>query len=159
MSWIALMALICSGPPIDDDPNPLRMSKALACKSVQGFESYVELTDAALTADDKLLVYYEPSGFATKPDRDEHIARFSQRGKIRRKGTTAVVWSKPDLLDYTARGPSPPDRVYLMNTIALKGLKPGDYELEIQLKDELGSNSATQTLAFKIVTAKLPPPG
>lgn len=159
MSRIALLASICFGPPIDSEPNPLRMSKALACKSVAGFESYVELPDAALTADDKLLVYYEPSGFATRPDRDEHIARFSQRGKIRRKGTTAVVWSKPDLLDYTARGASPPARVYLMNAIALKGLKPGDYELEIQLKDEVGLISATQTLAFKIVAAKIPPPG
>ncbi len=44
--------------------------------------------------------------------------------------------------------------IYLRQTVSLKGLAPGDYELTIILHDELGKGAtATQVVKFKIIPA------
>src|SRR5689334_7363312 len=41
----------------------LRMTPAVACQTIDGYEAFDPLPDAALTADEKLLVYYRPLGY------------------------------------------------------------------------------------------------
>ena len=44
--------------------------------------------------------------------------------------------------------------------VSLNDLKPGDYEFDIILRDELGSGQpVTQSFPFKVVLAKEPVPG
>lgn len=130
----------------------LVMSKAVACEFVEGFGDYVERPSPRLSADEKLLVYYEPRHFATEKIGGRHRAHLTQDARVRKRGQKAAVWSKDKLLDYEAKADSPAFQLFLSNTIALKGLPPGDYDLDITLHDEVSRGSpATQTLRFSIV--------
>jgi hypothetical protein len=144
-----------SGGDAPDDGS-FGMTEPIACREINGYEDYVVLPDAALTADEKLLVYFRPRHYKSAPVDGQFEAHLTQSGKVRRRGEQAVLWSKAKLLDYRVRTAEPPKLIYLRNTIALKGLKPGEYEFEIVLRDEVGrSKPAVRVLLFRI----LPSPG
>jgi hypothetical protein len=135
----------------------LRMSEAVVCRSIDGYEDYEPLPDAALTSDEKLLVYYRPFGYKTAWIKDAYQAHFTQDAEIHRRGQKAVLRQKKKLLDYTAKSPQPPALIYLRNTISLKELKPGEYDLVIILRDELAQGPpATQIVKFRVIPAEDP---
>ena len=143
----------------------LEMSKAVACKRIEGYEQFLPLPDAALTSEEKLQVYYRPLNFKVEPVEKpkpghRYKARFSQDSRIRRKGEKTVLMKKDKILEYDPTFETPSERIYLMNSVGLKGLPPGEYELDIVLKDGLDEGStATQSLPFKIIpTPKVDPP-
>jgi hypothetical protein len=149
------------GQPPKASPSPVRgtltMSEAVVCRSIDGYEDYEPLPDAAQTSDEKLLVYYRPFGYRTTFVKDAYQAHLTQDAEIRRRGEKGVLRQKKKLLDYTAKSPQPPEQIYLRNTISLKGLKPGDYVLTIILHDELGDGPpATQVVRFRVVPAQDP---
>src|SRR4051794_7952723 len=53
--------------PRADAENELRMTPAVACRSIEGFEDYEPLPDPALTSGEKLLIYYPPPGRRGSP--------------------------------------------------------------------------------------------
>jgi hypothetical protein len=132
------------------------MTPAVACTSIAGYEDYERLPGAALTSDEKLLVYYRPLHYLVAREGATNHIHLVQDGQIRRRGEKKVLMSKKALLDYDWKSQDPPLTVYLRNTVALKGLKPGDYEYDILLTDRLASGApmARQSLPFKVV-----PPG
>jgi hypothetical protein len=136
----------------DPDKPKLSMSPAVACAKIKGFGDYVALDEPVLTRDDKLQVYYEPSGFAYETVGKEYRVHLTQEGRMHRRGQKAVIMSKEKLLDYQGRTKvSPVDNIYLSNSIALKSLPPGEYDFEIILKDELGKGPvASQILKFRV---------
>ena len=144
------------------DPPParenLRMSEAVVCRSIDGFEAYEPLPDAAQTSDEKLLVYYRPFGYKTAFVKDAYQAHLTQDAEIRPRGQKAVLRQKKRLLDYTTpKSPQPPELIYLRNMISLKGLKPGEYDLTIILHDEIGGGPpATQVVKFRVIPAEDP---
>ncbi|WP_435015933.1 hypothetical protein TA3x_003490 [Tundrisphaera sp. TA3] len=139
---------------------PLSMSPAVACRKIEGYELFEPLPDAAVTADEKLQVYYRPIGYKIERKGKQHVARFSQDGEIRRKGEKKVVSKKVNILEYEAKSDDPPYRVYLVNHVGLKGLPPGEYELTILLRDALRPGaSASQVLPFRIIPTPAAPPG
>jgi hypothetical protein len=143
----------------DDDPDDgtFGLSAPVACKEVRGFEDYEPLPDAALTADEKLLVYLRPRHYKVTREGSKYVAHLTQDGRIRRRGEKAVLWSKKNLLDYKAETDTPPGPIYLRNTVALKGLKPGEYDFEITLYDKIGQSApAVRTLPFRVVAAPAP---
>jgi hypothetical protein len=106
-----------------------------------------------LTSDEKLLVYYRPTGFRTEPIGDKFRAHFVQDARIRRRGQKAVLKNRMKLLEYEVKSDIPPDLIYLKNTISLKGLKPGEYELDIILHDKIGGGPpVSQALDFQVVS-------
>ncbi len=135
----------------------LDMSKAVACKRVEGYDQYFPLPDASLTSEDKLLVYYRPLNYKVEPVEKakpghRFKARFSQDGRIRRKGEKAILMKKDNILEYEPFFNDPTERIYLVNTVGLKGLPPGEYEYEIVLRDALEEGStARQSLPFTIL--------
>ncbi len=132
----------------------LVMSKAIVCESVGGFADYVGRPKTGLTADEKLLIYYEPRNFATQRVGRRHQAHLVQDVRLRRRDEKVALWSKDKVLDYSAKSEAPIAQIYLTNTISLKGLKPGDYDLDVILHDEVaGGRPATQTLRFSIKPA------
>jgi len=127
----------------------------VVCKHVQGYEDYEALPNAELTSDDKLLVYFRPRHFKIKPTGEKFEAHFTQEGKIRRRGEKTVVWQKAKLLDYNPKADTREMPIFLKNSISLKGIKPGEYQLEITLRDEVGKSvPAVKTVDFKIVPTK-----
>ena len=162
---VAFVVVITPGFRADAGDKPtkpkgdeLAISEPVACRVIDGYELFEPLDDAAITSDEKLKVYFRPLSYKIDRDGKQYVARFSQDGAIRPKGEKKVVWKKDNLLDYEAKSDTPPYQVYLTNSIGLKGLPPGEYELTITLRDLLRDEmSATQTLAFKIVPARPAP--
>lgn len=153
---LILACLAADGPDdrarVEQPSGPLAMTRALACESIKGYQDYVPRPEAALTKDEKLLVYYEPLNYAIERDRTGmYRAHLSQDARVRRRGEKTVLWKKDNLLDYEVKGNGPPKRICLMNTIALKALKPGEYDLDIVLHDRIGNGPpVTQTLKITV---------
>ena len=138
----------------DEDDGSFGLSAPIACKEINGHENYVVLPHATLTSDEKLLVYYLPRHYKSARVGDKFEAHLTQEGRIRRRGEKAVLWSKSKILDYKVATDQPPRLIYLQNRIALKALKPGEYEYDIILRDEIGKPAPViRTLSFTIVPA------
>jgi hypothetical protein len=130
----------------------LSMSPAIVCATIDGYEQFERLPGAQLTSDDKLLVYYRPLRFRVEQKGDSYVAHLAQDGRVRRKGQKAVLFSKDKMVDHEAKYTQPFDRLYIRSIVSLKGLKPGEYEFDIVLHDELAKGApATQTVSFRVV--------
>lgn len=146
----ASIALLMLVPSIDDEP--LAMTEAVVCESIDGYEDYVARDEPALTKDEKLLIYYRPLHYKIEPyKKSKHRAHLTQDVRIRRKGEKTALWKKDDVVDYEVKVDDPPTRIYLTNTISLKYLKPGEYELDLILKDQVGEGAAArQSVPFRV---------
>jgi hypothetical protein len=134
-----------------------RMSRGVVCRSIDGFEAYEPLPGAELTSEEKLLVYFKPAGYKTVLVDGLYHAHFTEDAQIRKHGEKAVLRQKKKLLDYSPKNSFPPQNIFLRNTISLKGLPPGDYDLFIILRDELAKcPPATQVVKFRVVPAQDP---
>ncbi|MGP0064208.1 MAG: hypothetical protein ACLQGP_11490 [Isosphaeraceae bacterium] len=136
----------------------LRMSEAIVCDTIKGYEDYEPLPGAALTSDEKLLVYYRASNYRYSMDKGTYQAHLTQDAQVRKRGSKKILWQKLKMMDYTTpKQDFPPTQIYLRNTISLKGLEPGDYDLIIILHDENNeSRTATQVVKFKVIPADDP---
>lgn len=154
--WLlAVLVALAPAPSRGDDPPGLRMSKPIVCAKVLGFADVEPLPEATLTADDKLTVYYEPSGYTIEPTKEGYHALFAQDGRLRKKGGKDVLWQKMPMFEYEAKNTAPPYRVYMRTDLSLKGLPPGEYELDLTLHDRLAKGArAMRTVEFRIVRAK-----
>ncbi len=135
-------------------PGGLRMSRAVICSTIDGYEKYKPLPGAAQTSEEKLLVYYRPLYYKTDFVDGYYLAHVSQDNEIRKRGEKKVVRQKKKVVDYAPKTKQqPPQQLYIRNTISLKGLDPGDYELTIILRDELDKEAPAtrQMVKFKIV--------
>ena len=155
-----------ANPPIPDqarteEETTFGMSPAVACLRVDGFERYTTLPDATLTSADKLKVYFRPLRFKYETDfknRSPYRASFVEDGKIRRKGEKTVLTKEDKLLEYETRFAAPDYQIYLVNTIGLEKLSPGEYELDITLHDMIdGKAIARQSLPFRVVASAVDP--
>ena len=156
MNTLLVIAVYCLTVATDEPEKPkLSMSPAVACSTIKGFGDFVALPEPVLTRDDKLQVYYEPSGFKFEIIGKEYRVHLTQEGRVHRRGQKAVIMSKEKLLDYQGRSKTTPvNNVYLSNSVALKSLAPGEYDFEIILRDELAKGPvATQILKFRVKEA------
>jgi hypothetical protein len=138
------------------DESALNMTPAVACAEIKGFEDYEPLPGAALTSDEKLLVYYRPLNYKVAQAGATNHIHLVQDGQIRRRGEKKVLHAKNAMLDYDWKSREPANPVFLRNTVSLKGLMPGEYDYDIILHDRLAPDApaARQTLPFKVI-----PPG
>ncbi|HEY2156311.1 MAG TPA: hypothetical protein VGH33_11825 [Isosphaeraceae bacterium] len=131
------------------------MSKPVAVTKIHGFAAFEPLPDATLTADDKLMVYYEPTGYVIERTKDGFRALLAQDGKLRKKGRKEALWQKAPMFEFEAKDATQPYRVYMRTDLAIKGLPPGEYELDLTLHDKLAKGAhAVRTVEFKVVAAK-----
>jgi hypothetical protein len=158
-------------------PGGLRMSRAVVCKSIDGYENYKPLPGAAQTSDEKLLIYYRPlhykidfvdghyplivpiaSGLVViryKIDSFDayYQAHLVQDNEIRRRGRKEILRQKEKVVEYNPKSKQPLGPIYIRNTISLKGLQPDEYELTIILRDELDKTAppTRQLVKFRII--------
>lgn len=157
IGWFAVSTIANGQEPTVEKPPTLGMSKAVAVKRVDAYEKYEILPNASLTSEDKLQVYYRPLDYKVeaveKPKPGyRYRASFSQDARIRKKGEKAILMKKDKILEFDPAFEDATERIYLMNNVGLKGLSPGEYELDIILRDVLTpGSSTTQTLPFTIV--------
>jgi hypothetical protein len=154
-SWWPILAALLVSPARSDEPEELAMSKPVAVIKIHGFASFEPLPEATLTADDKLMVYYEPTGYTVERTKDGFRALLAQDGKLRKKGRKEALWQKAPMFEYEAKDATQPYRLYMRTDLAIKGLAPGEYELDLTVHDQLAKGSGTtRTVAFKVVPAK-----
>jgi hypothetical protein len=139
--------------PPPPKPGGLRMSRAVVCKSIDGYENYKPLPGAAQTSEEKLLIYYRPLRYKIDFVDDYYRAHLVQDNEIRKRGRKEIVRQKPKVVEYDPKSKDPLGPIYIRNTISLKGLAPGDYELTIILRDELdkGAPPSKQVVTFKVI--------
>ena len=138
------------GDPEED--GTFRVTQPVVCKEIRGFDDYDLLPGAAVTKDDKLLVYFTPHHFKTARVGKKYQAHFSEGGLIRRRGQKAVLWSREKLLELKSTYDAPPKGIFIKNTVSVKELKPGEYEFEVTLHDMVGdSPPSTRTVPFRVV--------
>jgi hypothetical protein len=134
------------------------MTDAIVCRSIEGYEDYEPLPGAAMTADEKLLIYYRPLNYRSTLNQGWYQAHFTQDGEIRKRGAKKFIRQKLKVLDYTTpKTEQPPELIYLRNTISLKGLEPGEYDFVITLHDEVAKSApARQIVKFRVIPADDP---
>jgi hypothetical protein len=145
--------------PSDEEPSPtprpggLRMSRAVVCRTIKGYEDYEPLKDAAQTSEEKLLIYYRPLRYKVDFVDGYYRAHVIQDNEIRRRGERRIIREKRKVVEYAPKTRMPPGPIYIRNMISLKGLRPGDYELTMILHDELdkGSPPSKQVVKFKVI--------
>ncbi len=152
-TWmVACIALACCAASHDDPEARLTMSKPVACSKINGHNDYVELGEAIVSLDEKLLVYTNVTGYTVRQEKQKHRVHLVEDVNLRKKGEKRVIWGRKKLLDFVGESDTPPAHVFLGTTIGVKQLKPGEYEAEFLLRDEFGAElQARQTLAFKVV--------
>ncbi len=148
-----------SSPPAERETSPtprpggLRMSRAVVCRVINGYEDYEPLPDAAQTSEEKLLIYYRPLRYKVDFIDGYYRAHLVQDNEIRKRGSKKIVREKKKVVEYRPKTRQPPGPLYIRNMISLKGFPPGDYELTIILRDELekGSPPTKQVVRFKVI--------
>lgn len=137
----------------------LNSTEPVRCRKVDGFRDYVELDPAELTRDEKLIVYYEPSGFKVDEDSKtgEFFARLVQDVRIRKKGVERPLREEKGFLEYEPRSKQAIGPIYLSSSFTLKELGPGDYEVEMILRDALDEAKPPlkQKVSFTVINSKV----
>lgn len=133
-----------------------RVSDPIVCRSVEGLKKYVRRDPPELTTYDKLVVYLEPTGFATRIVDGKRKATFVQNGRVRATGSKKVVIERSELLRFEPEVFGPGATFYLAATVGFKNMPPGDYVLELETVDEAAEpdRKVSQTVPFRIVKAE-----
>jgi hypothetical protein len=134
-------------------PGGLRMSRAVVCKSIDGFENYKPLPGAAQTSEEKLLIYYRPLRYKIDFVDGYYRAHLVQDNEVRKRGGKEIVRQKRKVVEYDPKSKDPLGPIYIRNTISLKGLEAGDYDLTIILRDERDKEAppTRQVVKFKVI--------
>jgi hypothetical protein len=146
-----------SGHKPDDRKTALRMTPGIVCSAINGYEDYKILPKAAQTSDEKLLVYFRPLGFQTERVDDAYQVHLIPDFQIRKRGQKEVLLQKLKMYEYKSRNERPPRLLYMKNSISLKGLPPGEYDLTMILHDEIAKGPpAKQVIKFRVIPADDP---
>ena len=138
--------------------NGLTMEPGIVCKSIDGYEDYVQLPRRLLRRATKNFSCISVTvGFQTEKVDKAVEAHLTADGEVRRSGQTRQSCvHKKKMLEYQPRRAAP-ERVYLKSSISLKGLAAGDYDLTIILHDEIAKDSSvSQVIKFKVIPPKDP---
>jgi hypothetical protein len=149
---VGFVALVVGAGKEAEEKPVLRMTKPVVCRKVHGFANFEPIDDPKFTVDDKVTIYYEPGGYTIEPTKTGFRALLIQDGRLRKKGSKDAVWKKDKMFEYEAVSKNRPYQVYLKTDLGLKGLAPGDYELDMTLRDGLAKDvSLMKTVGFTVV--------
>jgi hypothetical protein len=146
-----------SGNKPDDRKTALRMTPGIVCRTISGYEDYNILPKAAQTSEEKLQVYFRPLGYQTELVDDAYQAHLAIDFQIRKRGQKEVLLQKLKMYEYKPRNTRPPRFLYMKNSISLKGLSPGEYDLTLIMHDEVAKGPpAKQVIKFRVIPADDP---
>ncbi len=151
-NWSLLLTSSAFGQVLAEE---FRLTDALVCKSVKGLRDYERLDPPELTTYDKLIVYTEPSGYATRMVDRQRKAAFIQNAVLRAKGLKKPIFERKELYRFEPEVKADGDLFYLSASIGFKNLPPGEYTLELETVDLASSpeQKVAQTIQFRIIPA------
>ena len=152
--------IVSAAAATTEDPKPSPraqrpdLTDPIVCLSIRGFRDYEPRDEPALRADEKLQIYYEPFNYLIVRDGPDapYRAHLSEDVRLRRKGGDRVLSRIDSIVDYQPEESEPPTPLFMATTISVKELPPGDYELDLILRDELAEGAPTveRTISFRI---------
>ena len=136
-----------------------KVTEPVVCKTIKGLGQFERLEPPELTVYDKLLIYVEPSGFATQGLDGTRKGLLVQNGKVRAKGSKTVIFERQELLKVEPEIKNGRELFYLSATVGFKNLRPGEYVLDLETVDKLASpeRKVQHLIDFRIIAGE--PPG
>ncbi len=132
----------------------LELTTPVACRAIRGYNDYDEMETPTLTPDEKLIVYYNVFRFKSKSKGSRYQIHLVQDGRIVRKRDDALMFLKDNMIDFTSFVSDRDGTLYLHSAVSLKGLRPGEYEFEVSLRDEVAKTAPVKRrVAFRVVAS------
>ena len=132
----------------------LAIRKLTFTKDIKGLGSYTPWGSTRFTLDDICTVYVEAEGFAiplTPKTEDEYNIDIAVDVAVKLPQTKRVLTFQPNMDALTGIIRSELSAYFLSFSFAFEGWTPGNYLLEIGVRDNLGGQVVSQDLAFQLV--------
>ncbi|MDR1732050.1 MAG: hypothetical protein LBR61_08150 [Synergistaceae bacterium] len=131
----------------------LAIQKLLLADDIKGFAQYTPHAGSRYTLEDECWIYLEATGCATpavSDAKDEYSLNLAADILVKRPQSGQKLAFQPDIatLVTTLRSKSPTQ--FLAIGFGLKGWTPGNYSLEIGLRDNLSGQTVSQDLALQV---------
>ena len=130
----------------------LTIRKLVFVEDIQGLGNYTPRGNAGFTLDDTCTVYIEAEGFAmslTPGAQDEYNMDLAVDVAIKLPESRRTLFSQSDVTALTnkVRSELP---VYLAFSFTFNGFMPGNYILEVGLRDNIGGQIMSQDLIIQV---------
>ncbi|HET7715172.1 MAG TPA: hypothetical protein VFK86_06060 [Bauldia sp.] len=129
--------------------SPLQLRVIAFADSVEGYGNYAPRPDATFRKGDTLRLYFEPVGFAYRPEGDGVRGAIAVDVEIRTPGGL-ILGSAEDFVRLEWRGKTAMHEVHATVATPLPDLKPGGYLLLLTLRDEGSAKTEEVTLPFTV---------
>ncbi|MCB1487072.1 MAG: hypothetical protein KDJ88_06395 [Bauldia sp.] len=131
------------------DASPLQLRTVVFADKVEGYANYTPRANSVFRNNDTLRIYFEPVGFAFKPDGDGFSSTIAADLQIRTPGGLILATSE-DFGRLHWQGRSKMHEVQATIEFPLPDFKPGEYQLLLTLRDEGSPKKTTVTLPFSV---------
>jgi hypothetical protein len=129
---------------------PFHLKTGLFADSVTAYGQYQARPAASFRNGETATIYIEPAGYGFTMAGGWYRVAFSTTMQIRTPGGL-ILGESDDFGRIDWRGRTKNREVPLTISVALPDLKPGDYELELGLTDDVTGEAESLTLPFAIV--------
>jgi hypothetical protein len=128
---------------------PLQFRNLLFVDAASGYGRYTPRDGSTFKAGETPVIYFEPVGYGFAEASGQSRIAIKTGLEIRTPGGL-ILAKTDDFGELTWQGLAKSREFYGSLSVALPGLKPGNYELILTITDEASGKSATATLPFVI---------
>ncbi|MDR1875084.1 MAG: hypothetical protein LBQ90_08765 [Synergistaceae bacterium] len=131
----------------------LSIQKLLFADEIMGLGQYTPRSGARFTLDDECWVYIEVANFAmplTPNTQDEYNIDLAVDVRIKLPQSGRQLTAQPDITKLTTRMRTKLPTQFLSFGFSFEGWTPGNYALEIRVRDNLGGQAAVQDLLLQV---------
>ncbi|MCB1497779.1 MAG: hypothetical protein KDJ86_18500 [Bauldia sp.] len=131
------------------EASPLQLRTVLFADKVEGYADYTPRGNSVFRNSDTLRIYFEPVGFAFRPEAGGFTSALAADLQIRTPGGLILATSE-DFGRLQWQGRSKMHEVHATIEFPLPDFKPGEYQLLLTLRDEGSPKTTTVTLPFSV---------
>ena len=132
----------------------LTIRKLAFAEDIQGLGNYTPRDSARFTLDDVCMIYVETGGFAmplTPDTEDEYNVDLAVDVAIKLPQTGRLIVFQPDMATLATKVRSELPAYFLGFSFSFEGWTPGNFLLEVGLRDNIGAQIVSQDMAFQLV--------
>ncbi len=128
------------------------LTDPILCETIRRFRDFDKREEPLFVVGEKLQIYIEPFNYFIVRDQEtkRYRAHLTIDLKLRIKGQESVYRSLNRVVDYETTTENPPTPLYLGAGVVLEGLRPGDFEVELILRDEIAPEKPTASRKIPI---------
>lgn len=132
----------------------LLIRKLVFADDIGGMGQFVPRSTSRFTLDDQCMVYIEFEGFAiplTPGTQDQFNVNLAVDAKVKLPQSGRKIAFQSDIATFQTTLQSKLDAHYLGFGFSFKDWTPGNYVLEVGIRDVLGGHTVSQDLPFQVV--------